>query len=258
SADKSCHIKAQNPRGLVCAGSDYESVDNALLNQAQPRLQASARSQQEIVQHEFFQPSCRPHRGRRRGSKGAAAMKKRYSILAEEIGSGREIELCHVDSNPERVAEADVEQVVSTDNSNSKRKKPTRDHSDLAFHCEAVARIVWGEPTTETASELRWGTHGSRVVHRTKGVWYDHERVVGGGTLDLVPGATKDDRLQWLRDRGLLSNAPGKAGQRRNGGGKSFNISATYDYTDESGSPLFQVVRLAPKDFRQRRLNGKG
>jgi len=33
-------------------------------------------------------------------------MKKRYSILAREIGSGREIELCQVDSNPERVAEA--------------------------------------------------------------------------------------------------------------------------------------------------------
>jgi len=38
--------------------------------------------------------------------------------------------------------EADVAQVVSTDNSNCKRKKPARDHSDLAFHCEAVARIV--------------------------------------------------------------------------------------------------------------------
>jgi hypothetical protein len=58
------------------------------------------------VQHEFFQPFCRPHRGRRRGSKGAAAMKKRYSILVRESGSGREIELCQVDSNPKKVAEA--------------------------------------------------------------------------------------------------------------------------------------------------------
>jgi hypothetical protein len=33
-------------------------------------------------------------------------MKKRCSILAREIGSGREIELCQVESNPERVAEA--------------------------------------------------------------------------------------------------------------------------------------------------------
>ena len=75
-------------------------------------------------------------------------------------------------------------------------EKPPRGHSDLALLCESVARIVWGKPSSETSSELRWGTHGSRVVHRTKGVWYDHEHGVGGGTLDLVARATKDDRLQ--------------------------------------------------------------
>ena len=133
----------------------------------------------------------------------------------------------------------------------------TRDHGDLALLCEPVARIVWGEPSSETASELRWGTHGSRVVNREKSVWYDHEHGVGGGTLDLVPGATQNDRLQWLRDRGLINNAPGGARKSRNGGATPFTIIATYDYTDESGSLLFQVVRLAPKDFRQRRPNGK-
>ena len=35
-------------------------------------------------------------------------------------------------------------------------------------------------------------------------------------------------------------------------------IIATYDYTDEVGEPLFQVVRFAPKDFRQRRPDGNG
>ena len=154
--------------------------------------------------------------------------------------------------------EADLEQVVSADSSNSKRKKPTRDHGDLAFHCEAVARIVWGDPSSETATELRWGTHGSRVLNRAKGVWFDHERGVGGGTLDLVPAPTNDGRLQWLRDHGLISNAPSGLHQRRNGGRKPFTIIDTYDYTDESGALLFQVVRSAPKDFRQRRPNGKG
>jgi 5S rRNA maturation endonuclease (ribonuclease M5) len=32
----------------------------------------------------------------------------------------------------------------------------------------------------------------------------------------------------------------------------------TYDYTDERGELLFQVVRFAPKDFRQRRPDGVG
>jgi hypothetical protein len=134
----------------------------------------------------------------------------------------------------------------------------TGDHSDLALLCEPVARIVWGKPSSETASELRWGTHGSRVVNREKGVWHDHERGIGGGTLDLVPGVTKNDRLQWLRDRSLLGPARGGPRKHRNGGADPFTIVATYEYTDESGVPLFQVVRLAPKDFRQRRPNGKG
>ena len=135
-------------------------------------------------------------------------------------------------------------------------EKPPRGHSDLALLCESVARIVWGKPSSETSSELRWGTHGSRVVHRTKGVWYDHEHGVGGGTLDLVARATKDDRLQWLRDHGLINKALSGPRKKRNGGRAP--IIATYDYANESGVLLFQVVRLVPKDFRQRRPNGTG
>ena len=35
-------------------------------------------------------------------------------------------------------------------------------------------------------------------------------------------------------------------------------ITKTYDYTDVEGDLLFQVVRFDPKDFRQRRPDGKG
>jgi|GEM_PF-523180 len=35
-------------------------------------------------------------------------------------------------------------------------------------------------------------------------------------------------------------------------------IVATYDYCDENGTLLYQAVRYEPKDFRQRRPNGKG
>src|SRR5262245_40831680 len=35
-------------------------------------------------------------------------------------------------------------------------------------------------------------------------------------------------------------------------------IIATYDYTDEQGELLYQVCRLEPKSFRQRRPDGKG
>ena len=41
--------------------------------------------------------------------------------------------------------------------------------------------------------------------------------------------------------------------------GKSkMEILATYDYVDEGGHPVYQVVRIVPKDFRQRRPDGAG
>ena len=40
-------------------------------------------------------------------------------------------------------------------------------------------------------------------------------------------------------------------------GKPSRTIAATYDYCDETGSLLFQVVRYEPKKFKQRRPNGK-
>lgn len=39
---------------------------------------------------------------------------------------------------------------------------------------------------------------------------------------------------------------------------RSMNILDTYPYVDEQGTTLFEVVRLSPKDFRQRRPDGNG
>jgi hypothetical protein len=64
----------------------------------------------------------------------------------------------------------------------------------------------------------------------------DHERNVGGGTLDLVPGVTKNDRLQWLHDRRLISNAPIGACKSTNGGTTVPTDVATHGYPDESGT----------------------
>jgi len=45
--------------------------------------------------------------------------------------------------------------------------------------------------------------------------------------------------------------------ERRNGNGAKREVAA-YDYTDEAGTLLFQVVRFEPKDFRQRRPDVAG
>jgi hypothetical protein len=44
----------------------------------------------------------------------------------------------------------------------------------------------------------------------------------------------------------------------QNGNGDKPQIVATYDYTDEAGTLLYQAVRYVPKGFQQRRPNGHG
>lgn len=54
------------------------------------------------------------------------------------------------------------------------------------------------------------------------------------------------------------ANDPSRAKSKRNGSKPKSKIVATYDYRDESGDLLFQVCRMDPKDFRQRKPNGHG
>jgi hypothetical protein len=119
-------------------------------------------------------------------------------------------------------------------------------HADLIAILEPLARHFFGEPNRAMSSntELRFGSHGSLSVDLVKGVWHDHEMGKGGGVLDLIEGQTGRqgaDRFRWLEDNGFL-NRPTKP-----------RIVKTYDYQDEKGVLLFQVVRFEPKDFRQRR-----
>jgi hypothetical protein len=118
-----------------------------------------------------------------------------------------------------------------------------------------VARELLGEPTEKHrgGQEWRYGTRGSLKIDLGKGVWRDHEANVGGGTLDLLKhraGFEKPAALAWLRDHKLIEDRPKP-------GAKKPREVAAYDYRDEDGALLFQVVRFEPKDFRQRQPNGK-
>ena len=59
---------------------------------------------------------------------------------------------------------------------------------------------------------------------------------------DVIKAAGIDVRETFMNQQQVTK--PKKTG---------FKIAATYDYTDEVGNFLYQVVRLEPKDFRQRR-----
>jgi RecA-family ATPase len=120
---------------------------------------------------------------------------------------------------------------------------------DFVALIEPIARALLGEPNQALSSktELRYGARGSLAVDLKKGTWYDHELGEGGGAIDLIRRQINGgDVSQWLKEHGFENRTNGSTGRL----GK---IVATYDYPDEVGQLLFQVVRFDPKDFRQRR-----
>jgi hypothetical protein len=128
----------------------------------------------------------------------------------------------------------------------------------LAQAMPDVARHFWGEPNPRHSStkELRWGNNGARSVDVAKGTWFDHEAKEGGGVIDFLKREGVREIPQWLKQHGFsdTDETRGNNGKPRDDDRpKRFKIVATYDYADESGALLFQVCRLEPKSFRQRR-----
>lgn len=104
--------------------------------------------------------------------------------------------------------------------------------------------------------------------------WSDRAGESGGVVLRCHRGCDTADviaaaGLEW---KDLYPPKPGRRGQRRSSTGaprsapapakkkasSKGRIVATYDYHDERGELLYQVLRFEPKDFRQRKPNGEG
>jgi hypothetical protein len=131
--------------------------------------------------------------------------------------------------------------------------------SDFAPHIGLVAKAVWGEPNARlsTRHDMRFGTNGSKSVDLRKGVWRDHETDEGGGVLDLLritKGLTTAGAFKFLEELGVhmpRRDEPAPPPPRA-------RIVAEYDYHDAQGNVVFQVVRMDPKDFRQRKPDRMG
>jgi len=139
-----------------------------------------------------------------------------------------------------------------------RRVKP----ADLGPYIGEAARLILESPNAElsTPDQLRFGTNGSISVEiggAKAGTYYNHEHKRGGSVMQLLAfegGIIAARAAEWLRDHlGIdIDSQP-----RRNR--FTDRIEATYDYRDESGGLVFQVVRLKdPKDFRQRAPDGHG
>lgn len=75
--------------------------------------------------------------------------------------------------------------------------------------------------------------------------------------VKCMANCSQADVVGELKRRGLWPDSGDHPAQSNTQSLKR-KLVATYDYLDESGSLLFQAVRYEPKDFRQRRPDGKG
>lgn len=149
----------------------------------------------------------------------------------------------------------------------------------ISAHLKDIATLLLGPPNLRlsNASDVRWGSKGSMVVRPKEGVWYNHEEEIGGGVLDLIKreaGLQGREAIEWMRSKGFdvpddrhpaaPSSAPPPPQQRfAPENSPDFKQTATYDYVDEKGTLIYQVVRLESgglgrdgkreKTFRQRR-----
>jgi putative DNA primase/helicase len=135
---------------------------------------------------------------------------------------------------------------------------------DWAAHMEAVARRLCGEPNKHLSKpgELRFGSHGSlrvTIAGPHRGTWHDFEPPeAGGGVLDLIRhkrGLSNGEAVDWIKSEFHLDIEEPRVQQPQRA---SARIVATYDYKNEHGNLLFQVCRMDPKTFRQRRPHPEG
>lgn len=138
--------------------------------------------------------------------------------------------------------------------------------ADTAFKAcmPHVARALLGEPNKALSSRTEWrfGSRGSLSVDLSKGAWYDNEAGEGGGAIDLVmrhQNVPKAEAVKWLQDHGHIERpekTPCSDVSRPTLDAKRCanpHIIQTYDYVTADGELLFQVCRMDPKDFRQRK-----
>ena len=89
----------------------------------------------------------------------------------------------------------------------------------------------------DAGRELRYGRRGSLSVDLDRGVWFDHEAGVGGGTIALVEhmrGCGRSEALSWLRDGGHL---PRDGGQPRPGVRRPQAASRPREASPSSSAP---------------------
>lgn len=130
---------------------------------------------------------------------------------------------------------------------------------------EARGCVIRAGKTNRCALVEHKPMHYCVSIDLERQVWNCHDCEKGGSVIDWVmmehgiQAKEAMERLGGANGHARPQNAP-QATQRANGTASTIKpkIVKTYDYTDADGALVFQVVRLEPKDFRQRHKDEVG
>lgn len=128
----------------------------------------------------------------------------------------------------------------------------------LVSHLEAIGVKLRGQGNERTATRCAGHQHKPDhwcvTVNVQSQIWHCNDCDTGGSVVDWIAIERGVNPISIFKEFAAgLSQQPD-----RNDAPAKGRIVATYDYTDEHGELLYQVVRLEPKSFRQRQPVGHG
>lgn len=111
-----------------------------------------------------------------------------------------------------------------------------------------ISSLRWADKMEiQAVCPLHDDTTPSLSINTQTGLWYCHRCNEGGKPISLYM------RVKGVDFKTAIKDLDGGHAEARGS-----RIIKTYDYTNEAGILLFQVVRMEPKTFRQRRPDGNG
>lgn len=147
------------------------------------------------------------------------------------------------------------------DAAETKRRLPMREllsHYGREVNAHGWTRCLLPERHNHEDQRVSLRLNGERVTCWSQRCFENDDIFSVIGKLEHLP----DFADQLRRAAEIAGLAPAVPRPTRsvhvNGTKEPPEEKALYEYTDETGSLLFQVVRYDPKDFRQRRPDGKG
>ncbi len=128
----------------------------------------------------------------------------------------------------------------------------------LTRHLENIGAKLFGSGRNKKTNVCPLGNHGAKhwavSVDTESQIFHCNDHNCGGSVIDWLMaerGKTLDDTIKSVgKELGIIEDE----GQKT----KNPAIVATYDYNDEKGELVYQVVRYEPKSFRQRQPDDKG